>query len=475
MKKKINIHIILSFFILIVLLGSCRQQVIKEKVVDTGALKEILKRGKIIATTNYNSIDYFIYKGQPLGFQMELLEAFANYLGVQLQIVVNNNLDENFKSLEDNKCDLIAIGLTVTKDRSKLVDFTDPFLQTRQVLVQRKPKGWEYMRKSVLEDSLLRNQLMLAGKTIVIQKGSSYLKRLENLSDEIGQSINIVVDGNNEVEQLIEKVASGEINYTVCDEHVGMVNQKYYPNIDIKTAISFPQNIAWAVRKGSDDLKQKINEWLEDYKSSRKFIRLYNKYFKYHRSDNLIESDYYSVKGGKISKYDDEIKKLCANQNWDWRLMASLIYQESRFNPDAVSWAGAFGLMQLMPVTARRFGVDQYSPPADQISAGILFVKWIDKQLPANITNKLERTKFILAAYNCGVGHVLDAIRLAAKYGKDPTIWTDNVEYFIVNKSNPKYLHDPVNRNGYLRGNETYNFVNQVLARYDHYRNLIEE
>ena len=102
-------------------------------------------------------------------------------------------------------------------------------------------------------------------------------------------------------------------------------------------------------------------------------------------------------------------------------------------------------------------------------------MKWIDKQLPANITNKLERTKFILAAYNCGVGHVLDAIRLAAKYGKDPTIWTDNVEYFIVNKSNPKYLHDPVNRNGYLRGNETYNFVNQVLARYDHYRNLIEE
>jgi len=131
--------------------------------------------------------------------------------------------------------------------------------------------------------------------------------------------------------------------------------------------------------------------------------------------------------------------------------------------------------MQLMPLTARRFGVDQYSPPTDQISAGILFVKWIDRQLPENITDQDERTKFILASYNSGVGHVLDAIRLAEKYGKDPTKWTDNVDYFILNKSKPKYRYDSVNRHGYLRGKETYNFVIQILKRYEHYKNLIEK
>ena len=156
--------------------------------------------------------------------------------------------------------------------------------------------------------------------------------------------------------------------------------------------------------------------------------------------------------------------------------MASLIYQESRFKPKAKSWAGAYGLMQLMPTTARRFGVSKKSPPEKHIKAGVDFIKWLDKRFEKRgMTDEEEKIKFILASYNVGLGHILDARRLAIKDGKDPDIWENNVDEYILKKSNPKYYKDPVVKYGYCRGSETYNYVYQILDRYEHYKNIIPE
>jgi len=252
------------------------------------------------------------------------------------------------------------------------------------------------------------------------------------------------------------------------------VNQKYYPNIDVKTAVSFPQHVAWAVRQGNDSLRFEINDWIMDYKKSVASRYVYNKYFNNPRSVNIAQSEYHSIGGGKISQYDEIIREYSATYGLDWRLVASLIYQESRFHPDATSWVGAFGLMQLMPTTAEAYGVDTNSPPSDQIRAGIKFLRWLDKQLPPEIEDPEERIRFVMAAYNVGIAHIYDGRRLAEKHGKDPNVWTDNVDFFILNKSNPVYYRDSVVKYGYARGEETYNFVVEIFERYEHYKKVIE-
>jgi len=432
----------------------------------------IRSKGVLRVVTEYNSISYFIYRGQPLGFQYEMLQDLADHMELDLEVSVSNDLDKNFLDLEEGKVDLIAMSLTITSERKSEVAFTIPLLQTRQVLVQRKPEQWDQMNSRQLETGLIRNQLNLAGKTVYVQAGSVYADRLRTLSDEIGGGIEI-----NEVqlesEQLVHRVALGEIDYAICDENVGMVNTTYFPQLDVGTAISFPQHVAWAVHPSSDSLKAEVDAFLSEYRSTRDYALIYNKYFKNRHSYRSIHSEYYTLGSGKICNYDDIIKKESERIGWDWRLLASLIFQESRFNPQAESWAGAYGLMQLMPGTAKNYGITKDSPPSAQIRAGTSFIKWLDNRFIDEITDPQERIKFILASYNIGYGHIQDARRLAERYEEDPNIWYGIVEEWLLKKADPVYYTDQVVKHGYARGIETYNFVKEVIGRYEHYRNIV--
>ena len=437
-------------------------------------LERIRERGKLVVVADYNSTSYFIYRGQPMGYQYQMLQELAKYLNLRLELKVSSDLEQSFDMLNEGDIDLIAINLTVTADRKNKVAFTYPHSQTRQVLVQRMPDKYWKLNPAQLQDSLIRNQLDLAGKTVYVQKGSVYADRLKTLSDEIGEEI-YIEEVPIESEQLIHMVARGEIKYAVADENVAAVNKTYFPILDIQTAISFPQNLAWAVRKDSDELKEEIDRWLMDFKGTAKYAVIYNKYFRNQHNLNLIASDYYVLGSGKISRYDEIVKQEADRIGWDWRLLSSMIYQESRFNPEAVSWAGAYGLMQLMPATAGRFGVSRNSSPEAQIHAGVSFIKWLEKRFEDDIVDPEERIKFVLASYNVGKGHVDDARRLARKFGDDPDIWSGSVENWLLNKSQPTYYRDPVVKHGYARGVETTNYVTQVLDRYEHYRNIVDD
>ena len=179
------------------------------------------------------------------------------------------------------------------------------------------------------------------------------------------------------------------------------------------------------------------------------------------------------VPEGHICEYDKAIQKVAKSIGWDWRLLASIIYQESRFMPDLESDKGAFGLMQLMPVVMEKYELDYDSSPEEQLVAGGKLIKYLDDCLEDKVVDSLGRVKFVLAAYNSGLGHVYDARRLAEKYGKDPDIWYDNVDFFILNKSKSQYYNDTCCKCGYLRGTETYRFVDEVLERYEHYRETV--
>lgn len=438
-------------------------------------LDAIRERGKLIAVTDFNSTNYFIYRGEPMGFQYELLKSFSDHIGIDLEIVIENHLEHAFGMLKSGEADLLAIGLTVNSSRKKDILFTEPIDQTRQVLIQRKPSNWRSLTADEIDKRLIRNQLDLAKKSVYVQEGSSHVERLVTLASEIGDSI-IIIEVPYDSEKLIQHVADGEIDYTVCDENVAFVNAKYYPVIDVSTPVSFPQNQAWGIRRNSSEaLLQELNRWITTYTKTESYALLYAKYFKNSRSSIIVRSDYYALNTGKVSKYDDMIREYSGSINWDWRLLASLIYQESRFDPNVKSWAGAYGLMQIMPVTGRNFGIDITSSPENNMKAGIQYINWLHSIFDPKISDENERLNFILASYNAGPGHVLDAMKLAEKNGMDPQKWDGNVAIWLLKKSESRYYNDIVVKNGYFRGTESVNFVSEVLERFGHYKNIIPE
>jgi membrane-bound lytic murein transglycosylase F len=440
-------------------------------------LERIKKRGKLIALTGYGPTSYFVYKGTPMGFEYDLLKLLSKELGVQLEIVVVKDMDQIIPMLNRGEGDIIADNLTVTKDRDALVAFTYPILKTKQVLVQRKPKDWEQMSYSTLEEHLVRSPIQLIGRKVHVRRASAYYSRLVNLSEEIGGDIEIQEEsGETETEELIAKVSEGKIPYTVSDENTAMLHAKFYPNVDVRTPISFEQRISWAVREDSPLLLDKVNQWIKKVKKEGEFYAIYNKYYKDRRGiAEMVKCSRSSMCGRKISPYDPLIIKQAANIGWDWRLLASLIYQESQFNPNAKSWAGACGLMQLMPGTAQCFGASNPEDPVESLVAGTKYLKWLEKYWEKKVPDKNERIKFIIASYNVGQEHVADAQRLAIKYKKDPHKWDNNVAYYLLQKSKDKYCNDPVVKYGYCRGSEPFAYVNNILERYEHYKKLIRE
>jgi membrane-bound lytic murein transglycosylase F len=440
--------------------------------VVTRDFEAIQKRGYLEAILDNNSLSYFIYRGRTMGYEYELMKHLTSYLKVELKLKVISGVEEAMDKLNRGEGDVIAFPFTVTKERTQYVSFTNPFLSTHQVLVQLKPANWRLQQADENEKNLLRSPADLIGKEVYVIKESSFKKRLENLSEEVGGEIIIREDSADaETESLIRRVANGEIKYTVADQMIAQVNQLYYPDIDINTALSLPQQIAWAVRKNSPELKKKIDQWLAYIKKDGTLQILHEKYFNNPRfSIQLTSSDYTSWNSEKLSPYDTQLKKAAIQLGWDWRLLASLVFQESKFNPNVKSWAGAIGLMQIMPETGDFFGVSNLWNPDNNIDVGVRFLKFLDNYWQKTVTDPNERMKFVLASYNVGLSHVIDAQKLSNKYRKRIDVWEGNVEIYLKLKSDPKYYRDALAAAGYCRCDGPVWYVRQVLQRYEEYK-----
>lgn len=441
---------------------------------DTLCEKDMIKnRGTLIAVTDCGLLNYSMYDGKPSGFQYELLRDLCNTLDLKLELRVNDNIDSCYKWLEKGDVDLLATGISSTKANKQRYLLSNPILLQRSVLVQRLPSKWHDMSTGdEVENQLLRSTLDLGGKTVYVPKGSGMVMQLQHLSDEIGDTIYVVeVDTLNTLE-LIQMVSDKEIDYTVAEEHIARAAAKTAGDIDIKLPVSFERPIVWALRNHNNDstMLYAVNEWLDGFQQQK----MRGAFYKYFKGEKNALATSNGIHIGRISDIDAEIKKVAADIGWDWRLLASLIYQESKFVPDLESGRGAYGLMQLMPVVMERYGVSYVSSAEEQIAAGGKLLQFLESALPESITDSIQKKLFVLASYNSGLGHVLDARRLAEKYGRDPDVWTDNVDYFMLNKSKPQYYKDSVCRNGYARGVETCNFVEDVVERYKHYQVLIQ-
>lgn len=446
---------------MVLLLFSCHSGKKAEEVaVD---LPQILEKKELVVLTVNSSVSYFNYRGEPMGFQYELAQQFAKSLGVTLKVKVVKDEEGLVDSLLSGAGDLVAYNLIMTNALKDSLIYCGEEDITRQVIVQRRGK------------EALKDVTELVGKKVYVNSGK-YRTRLENLNRELGGGIDICEVSSDSVssEDLITWVAEGRIDYTVATDEIAKINRTYYPVLDIKLAISFDQRSSWAVRKTSPQLAAAADKWHRENINSPEFRASARRYFELAKRPS--HGSILSVKDGKISHYDALFRRYAKEIGWDWRLLASLAYTESNFNPNVISWAGAKGLMQLMPTTARVMGVPpgKEQDPEESIKAAVKYIAQMQRTF-SKVTDKEEQAKFILAAYNCGVGHVTDAMALAEKYGRNRYLWEHHVAHYMLLKSNKEYYQDPVCKNGYLRGSDTYEFVREILARTELYKRKIKK
>lgn len=450
-----NIYLILFLF---VALSACKHK--PKPVVVQNDLEQIIKKGELVVLTCSGSTSYYLYRGQEMGYQYELSKQLADDLGVKLRVKVVSDVSKLSEMLLKGEGDLIAYRLPVTNELKQKISFVKEESITSQVLVQS------------TGDNMVNNVVDLIGKTVYVQAHTKYADRLKNLNEEIGGGIVIKMAPDSlDTEELIDLVSQKKIPFTVVDNDIALLNKTYDQDIDCHLSISFSQRSAWAVRKNSPHLLAKLNDWIAQEKQSESYALLYKKYFE--RTKYFSDKIIIIPKGKSISRYDELFKKHAKKIHWDWRLLAALVYHESQFNASALSWSGAGGLMQLVPATAAKMGIktSDIKNPDKNLMAGVKYIKELDQSL-SDVKNKDERIKFVLASYNVGITHVMDARALAHKYGKNKNLWEENVAVYLRLKSDPKYYNDSICRSGYCRGEQTCIYVDEVLARYKRYVQL---
>jgi len=472
LNKKILLSIL--HLVLLATVSSCvMQESDKESTVELFSrphadidLPDIIKRGKLIVLAENSATSYFIYKGKKMGFEYELLNEFAESIGVDLEVKIIKNLDSLVPMLNSGEGDIIACNYTVTKERGRLINFSEPFIQTQQVLVQRKPDGWKDMEEEDWKKEIITDPNNLAQKEVRVWRNSSYYQRLLHLQEEIGDTIFIEgVQGTIGGEELIEMVSTGLIDYTITENNIAKVNEQFFENLYTDLDLSVKQKMAFGLRKSSPLLKAKMDEWLKQFKEKPTYNYIYRKYFEMRHIATNQRNSNVLLNGNSISEYDAIFKKAAEMSGWDWRLIASVAYQESKFNPQIQSFGGAYGMMQFMPNTGPHYGVYPDSPPSVQIMGGAKKLM-ADEKFWKDIPDPLERKKFALGSYNAGRGHIQDAQRLAKKYGLNPLKWDGNVEKMLLNLSKQEFYQDDVVRNGMMRGTTTYNYIRSVMSRY---------
>jgi len=452
-------------------------------------LAKIKERGTLTVLAPYNSTSYFLYRGEPLGYEFELLRSFAESQGLALKVLVVTDPKSLFPLLNSGDGDIIAARLVPTDQDKQNVSFTNALYRTEPALVQQEkpaaatdpvtkqalqPGPHEELSEIDVQARLITRPAQLADKTVHLPAESPYEQTLVELADDISGDIHVVeMGGPIQDETLAQKVAKGEVDFTVMQSNLADLKESEFSNLKVRPVVGRAHSVAWAVRKNAPELLNVLNAWIEEKQNGVFFDRLYQKYFKDRRSyKERVDSKYLTSTTGKLSEYDELLKQFAPELKWDWRLLASQAFQESRFKPEARSWAGATGLLQLMPRTAQAHGCKNPRDPEDNVRGAVRFLQWLTAHWTKRIPDESERIKFILASYNTGAGHVEDAQRLTKKYGGNAERWGD-VSYWLLQKSTQQYSTDPVVKFGFCRGLEPVNYVRLILERYDHYRQFV--
>ena len=425
--------------------------------IHLGDLPSIRKRKVLRVLLRNNASAYFLWRGELLGFEYELASEFARHQGLRLQVVVPPNHESMLSWLLEGRADVAAGFLTPTQARqAKGVVFSRPYHYASELVVTRS------------HDQSLEGPEDLAGRTLVVRRSSAYWSTIETLQRS-GIALHLVAAPEDmETEDIIGKVASGEYDLTVADSHILDIELTWRD--DIKSAFPLGHKVphGWALRPDNPELLTAINDFFNKEYRGLFYNVTYRKYFKNSRRIKAHVAQRVA-RSGALSPYDALVRKYADIYGFDWRLIVAQMYQESRFDPNAISWAGAVGLMQVMPRTAEEMDFEDLRDPEEGIHAGVKYLSWVRDRFPAQLPVS-DRMWFALASYNAGVGHVRDARRLAIQKGWDGNRWFDNVERAMLLLSRPKYAVRAAH--GYVRGREPVRYVRQIRDRFKAYVRL---
>lgn len=414
-------------------------------------LQQVLHNGKLVVLTRNASTTYYQGPQGPSGLEYELARRFAEYLGVELDMKVKENLNDILDDIQNGDAQLAAAGLTVTENRQKRVRFTVPYQQIRQQLVynqhNRRPKS--------LAD--------LEGGDLEVLANSSHAERLRELAPKFS-NLKWTEDKDIGSTELLNLVAEQVVDYTIADSNEVIVNRLYHPSLKVAFNVSKKQDLAWAMPKGKDQsLYIAANDFINELKDSGELNRIIRRHYSHLRNyDYAGTTRFISQVRERLPRYHSLFQDAAKQYDLDWRLLAATAYQESHWNPRAVSPTGVRGIMMLTKATAEFLGVEQRTNAEQSIDGGGRYLRKLIDKLPNHIKEP-DRTWLALAAYNIGYGHLQDARMITALRGGDPDKWIEVKDNLPLLRKRKWYKQT---RYGYARGKEPVRYVENIRSYY---------
>ncbi|MEH6450631.1 MAG: membrane-bound lytic murein transglycosylase MltF [Oleispira sp.] len=440
---RIATRLLISLLCLLTITGSVRPN----------DVEKIRSQGEIVVITRNSPTTYFEDNVGATGYEFELAKAFADYLGVNLVIKKADSISDLYSNIERNDASFAAAGLTVSQEKDKWVRFSTPYMQVSQQVIYRRGG----MKPKEIFD--------LAKGQLVVTSDSSHAHQLRVIQGEQIPELTWSESPDFETVELLQMVATGEVDFTVIGSNEFEMLQAYYPNLAIAFDLTGAQNLAWAFPQSRDDsLFQAAESFFRNAQTNGLLSEVRERFYGHLGQLNYVGAKRFQRQTDKkLDKYDDLFQAAADRHDLDWRLLAAMSYQESHWNPRAKSFTGVRGMMMLTRRTAKELGVRNRLDPKQSIDGGAAYLVKLRKRLPKEI-HEPDRTWMALAAYNVGYGHLTDARKLAKKDGGDNSRWMDVMNYLPL-LSQKRYYKQT--RHGYARGNEPVSYVQNIRRYFD--------
>jgi len=428
------------------------------------SVHEIQRSGKLLLGTSISPVSFYYYRNSSAGFEYEMMKAVAKYMRLKLEVIPVADDSMLYTMLQRGEIDAAAhadIHLPGNQDPS--VAFSTPTYYPQIVLVHYDSAGGHFA------DSSYYHSVKLAA----ISAPSSELEHipLNEIITYYSKYFQIRKDDTASSYELLDAMISTKKGMVVTTDIAAVLSGRSNSKGIVLDPLSRKCELSYLLPAGASTFNDSINTAISAVIKTPLYARLVRKYFDAAiiPVELPIASGKVALVHGHLSAYDEIIKRHAASVNIDWRLLSAIIYKESNFTPNIASDYGAQGLMQLVPETGRNFGATDLFDPEQNVKAGVGYIRYLQKYWEPRVADSTERINFVLASYNAGLGHIIDARNLASKYGDNPNIWLGHVDLFLLKKAEPRYYKDPVCKIGYCRGVETLDFVHSVLAKYQSY------